>query len=218
MTRSTLLLLIVAACGAGCTPIYTVHVNTFSEIKEPLSQTTPIFVSTDPNSRNPILADVIAAKTRALLEEHGYTPAEKAEGAGYVLTFRAGVYPTTVLDYMPVYGPYGGFYGPYGGFYGFYGGYYPFGYGYTGYVPYIETIYTHWMEMRLFAQGPNVKSRPRPIWIGEAVVGRSSADLRNSVNYLLIGLFDYFGADTRRWVSTRLKKSDPRVEALAAIQ
>ena len=211
MTRSTLLLLLVAACGAGCTSTYTVHINTFSEIKEPVSQTTPIYVSADPNSRNPILADVIAAKARALLQEHGYTPAEKTEGAGYVLTFRAGTDSTRVLDYMPVYRPYGGFYG-------FYGGYHHFGYGYSTYVPYIETVYAHWMEMRLFNQGPNVKDKTRPIWIGEAMVGRSDAELRESINYLLIGLVDHFGADSQRWVSIRLKKNDPRIEALAALQ
>ncbi len=211
MTRSTLLLLIVAACSAGCTPTYTVHVNTFSEIKDPLSRTTPIYVSVDPNSRNPILADVIAAKTRALLQEHGYTPAEKAEGAGYVLTFRAGIDSTRVMDYMPVARPFGGFYGAYGG------GFHHFGYGYSTYVPYIETVYAHWMEMRLFTQGPSVKGRTRPVWIGEAVVGRSDAELRASVNYLLIGLFEYFGADTERWVSLRLKENDPRIEGLATV-
>ncbi len=211
MTRNTLLLLLVAAGGAGCTSTYTVHVNTFSEIKDPLSQTTPIYVSIDPNSRNPILADVIAAKTRALLEERGFTPTDKAEGAGYRLTVRAGIDSTRVLDYMPVYRPYGGFYG-------FYGGYHHFGYGYSTYVPYIETVYAHWLEMRLYAQGPNAKDRTRPVWIGEAVVGRSDAELRESVNYLLIGLLDYFGADTQRWVSIRLKRDDPRVEGLAAVQ
>jgi len=211
MTRGMLLLLIVAA-GAGCTPTYTVHVNTFSEIKEPLSQTTPIYVSVDPNSRNPILADVIAAKARALLRERGYTPAEKAAGAGYTLTFRAGIDSTRVLDYMPVSRPFGGFYGFYGG------GFRHFGYGYSTYVPYIETVYAHWMEMRLFTQGPNAKDKTRPIWIGEAVVGRSDAELRASVNYLLIGLFDHFGADTQRWVSLRLKENDPRIEGLATVQ
>ncbi len=211
MTRSMLLLLIVAACGAGCTPTYTVHVNAFSEIKEPLSRTTPLYVSIDPGSRNPIFADIIAAKTRALLEERGYTPAEKAEGAGYVLTFRAGIDSTRVLDYMPVYRPYGGFYG-------FYGRYHHFGYGYSTYVPYIETVYAHWLEMRLFTPGPNVKGGSRPIWIGEALVGRNDAELRESINYLLIGLFEYFGADTQRWVSIKLKKDDPRVEGLAAVR
>jgi hypothetical protein len=212
MTRRVLMLLIVAAGAAGCTPAYTVHVNTYSEIKEPLSQTTPIYVSTDPNSRNPILADAIASKVRTLLEEHGYTVAEKAEGAGHVLTFRAGIDSARVMDYMPVSRPFGGFYGRYGG--GFRG----LGYGYTSDVPYTETVYVHWMEMRLLAQGQNVKDKTRPVWIGEAVVGRSDAELRDSVNYLLIGLFEYFGADTERWVSMTIEEDDPRIQGLTETQ
>jgi len=206
MTRSTLMLLAATACVAGCTPVYTVHVNTFSELKEPLSQTAPIYVSIDPNSRNPILASTIASKIRTLLEEHGFTAAEKPEGAGYRLTFRAGIDSTRGVDYMPVYRPYGGFYGFYGG------GYRGLGYGYTTYMPYIETVYAHWMEMRLFQ---DAKDRTRPVWIGEAVVGRSDAELRESVNYLLVALMDYFAADTERWATVRLKENDPRVEGLA---
>ena len=212
MTRSVLLLLIIAACAAGCTPAYTVHMNTFSEIQEPPSQTTPIYVSIDPNSHNPILADVIAAKIRALLEEHGYTATEKAADAGYVLTFRAGIDSTGVMDYMPVSRPFGGFYGFYGG--GFRG----LGYGYTTYVPYIETVYAHWLDMRLFAQGSNAKDRTHPVWIGEAVVGRSDPEMRDSVNYLLVGLFECFSTDTRRWITMTIKENDPRIEALAGMQ
>lgn len=212
MTRSVLMLLIVAACAAGCTPAYTVHLNTFSQIQEPLSRSTPIYVSTDPNSRNPILADIIASKIRTLLEEHGYTAAEKAADAGYVLTFRAGIDSTRVMDYTPVARPFGGFHGFYGG--GFRG----LGYGYTTYVPYIETVYAHWMDLRLFAQGPNAKDKTRPIWIGEAVVGRSDPEMRDSVNYLLIGLFEHFATDTRRWLTLTIKENDPRIEGLAALQ
>jgi hypothetical protein len=206
MTRYALILIIVAACAAGCTPTYTVHVNTFSQIKEPLSPAASIYVATDPNSRNPILAERIAAKIRTLLQERGYTPVEKAEGARYALTFRAGVDSTRYLDYMPVSRPFG-YYG-YGGFYR------GFGYGYTTYVPYIETVYANWMEMRLYNQGENTKERPQPIWIGEGIVGTDEPDLRRAVNYLLLGLMQYFGADTERWVSIRIKANDPRVQAL----
>jgi hypothetical protein len=212
MTKHVLMLLAVAAGAAGCTPTYTVHVNTFSEIKEPLSQSTPVYVSPDPNSRNPILADAIAAKIRALLEERGYTTTEKAAGAGYTLTFRAGIDSSRVMDYLPVARPYGGFYGFYGG------GYRGLGYGYTTYVPYIETVYVHWMEMRLYTPGQSTKDRSRPIWIGEAAVGRSDAELRESVNYLVVGLGEHFGADTRRWTHLRLRESDPRVGGMAEIQ
>jgi hypothetical protein len=212
MTRHVLMLLTVAACAAGCTPAYTVHINTFSEIKDSLSPTASIYVLSDPNSRNPILADAIAARARTLLQDREYTVADKAEDAAYRLTFRAGIDSTRVPDYMPVSRPFGGFYGGFG--HGFRG----MGYGYTTYVPYMETVYVHWLEVRLYPQGENAKDKARPIWIGEAVVGRSDAELRESINYLLAGLMEHFPADTRRWVTMRLKEDDPRVQGLAETQ
>jgi len=213
MTRSTSILLLMAGLGAGCTPAYTVHVNTFSELQEPLGPTASIYVFADPNSRNPILADVLAAKVRALLEGHGYTIADKAEGAGSLVTLRAGIDTTQVMDYAPVSRPFGG------GYYGFHGGRFRgLGYGYTAYVPYLSTVYAHWLEMRLFRPEPGGKPRPRPVWIGEAVVGMDNPELRVAANYLLIGLTDYFAMDTGRWVSLRLKENDPRIQGLAEVQ
>jgi len=211
MTRFTLALIVVVALAAGCTPAHTVHVNTFSQLKEPLSAATQIYVSTDPNSRNPILAERIAVKIRTLLQEQGYTPAEKLEGAGYVLTFRAGVDSTRYLDYMPISRPYGGFYG----FGGFHRG---LGFSYTTYVPYIETIYAHWLDLRLYGQGEDAKDKTQPVWIAEAVVGMDQPELREAVNYLLVGLMQYFGSDTKRWVSIRLKADDPRILSLGEAQ
>jgi hypothetical protein len=187
-------------------------VNTFSEIKEPRSRTASIYVWADPNSRNPILADILAAKVRTLLEGNGYAVAEKAEGAGALLTLRAGIDTTRVMDYMPVSRPYGGYHGLYGGrFRGL-------GYGYTAYVPYLSTVYTHWLEMRLSGPDPSAQPRARPVWIGEAVVGMDDPELRVAANYLLVGLMEYFATDTGRWVSLRLKADDPRVQGLAEMQ
>jgi hypothetical protein len=212
MTRRTLTLLLVAAGAAGCTPTYRVHVNTFSQFKEPFSPGASIYVATDPNSRNPILAQRIAAKIRSMVEDLGYTAADKAEGAQYRLTFRAGVNTSSYLDYMPVYRPFGGYYGAYGFRRG-----YGFGYGYSVYEPYVETVYGNWLEMRLYGPGSISKERP-PVWIGEAVVGMDEPETRRAVDYLLVGLMEYFGADTRRWVTMTLKENDPRVEGLAEVQ
>jgi hypothetical protein len=41
--------------------------------------------------------------------------------------------------------------------------------------------------------------------------------MRRAVNYLLVGLMDYFGEDTERWVTMSLKENDPRVLAVAEI-
>jgi len=208
MTRRVLMLLLAAAGTAGCTTTYRVHVNTFSQLKEPLSKGNSIYVAIDPNSRNPILAGRIAGKMRAILQDLGYSAAEKPEAAQYTLTFRAGVDTSNYLNYTPVSRPYGGYYGPYGFHHGF-------GWGYTTYVPYIETVYAHWLETRLYSQGDIIKGKAQPLWIGEAVLGMDDPELRQAVNYLLAGLMEYFGADTQRWVTVTFKKDDPRVLAVA---
>ena len=212
MTRRALTLLLVAAGAAGCTPTYRVHVNTFSQLQEPLGSETSIYVVVDPNARNPILAGTIAAKIRTMLQDRGYATAEKAEGAQYRLTFRVGVNASSYLDYMPVYRPFGGYYG----YYGLHRGY-GFGYGYSVYEPYVETVYGNWLEMRLHGPGNVPKEKP-PVWIGEAVVGTEDPEMRQAVNYLLVGLMEYFGVDTHRWVTVNLKENDPRVEGLAEVQ
>ena len=89
-----------------------------------------------------------------------------------------------------------------------------FGFGYTTYVPYVETVYTHWLEMRLYGPGGTTKGKI-PLWIGEAAVGMEDPETRQAVNYLLVGVMEYFGADTAQWVTVTLKKNDPRVLALA---
>ena len=208
MTKRVLMLLIVAACATGCTPAYRVHVNTFSEFKDPLNQTAPICVAVDPNSRNPILAGKIASKIGTMLQDLGYRAAEKSEAAQYTLTFRAGVDVSDHLDYMPMSRPFGGYYGLHGGFHR------GFGFGYTTYVPYVETVCTHWLEIRLYGPGGATKGKP-PLWIGEAAVGMEDPEMREAVNYLLVGLMEYFGTDTDQWVTVTLKRDDPRVRALA---
>jgi hypothetical protein len=208
MTRSVLMLLMAAAGAAGCTPTYRVHVNTFSQFKEPLNQGASINVAFDPNSRNPILAGKIASRIGTMLQDLGYGAAEKPEAARYTLTLRAGVDASGYLDYMPISRPFGGYYGHYGGFHR------GFGYGYTTYVPYVDTVYTHWLEMRLYGPGGTTKGKI-PLWIGEAAVGMDDPETRQAVNYLLVGVMEYFGTDTAQWVTVTLKKDDPRVLALA---
>ncbi len=209
MARRVLMLLLAAVGLAGCTPTYRVHVNTFSQFKESLGKGSSIYVAIDPNSRNPILAQKIAAKMRPMLQDLGYGVAEKPENAQYTLTFRAGVDTSNYLDYAPISRPFGGYYGLYGGFHR------GFGLGYTTYVPYIETVYAHWLETRLYSQSDIIKGQAQPLWIGEALVGMDHPELRQAVNYLLVGLMEYFGADTQRWATVKLKRDDPRALAVA---
>jgi hypothetical protein len=211
MTKRTLLLLLAAVGLAGCTPTYRVHVNAFSQLKEPLTRGEAIYVVVDPNSRNPILADKIAAKIRMMLQDLGYVAAEKRETAPHTLTFHAGVDRSAYVDYLPVSRPWGGYYGFRGGFHR------GFGFGYTAYEPFLETVYSNWLDMRLFGPAKAAKTNTQPLWIGEAVVGTDEPELRQAVDYLLVGLMEYFAEDTQHWVTVPIQKNDPRAEGLAAM-
>ena len=75
------------------------------------------------------------------------------EAAAYSLTFEVGMDSERVLDYAPVQRPYGGYlwrtvrraFG--------------WGLGYTTYMPYVDTVYTHWLRMRLYATKKDEASR-----------------------------------------------------------
>lgn len=215
MARITWLFIVAAAPLAGCAPALRVHVNTFSELPTPIAPATPIYVSVDPAGQNPILRRQIAQRIEILLEGDGYRPVDTPEAAAFLLTFEAGVDTERVMEYAPIRRPYGAFH------YGFgrpYGRRFGVGFGYTAYGPHIRTTYSHWLRMRLYdATGP--EPRPpdhRALWLAEVVVGRNDPDLRDAVNYLLVGAMEYFGADTRQWTSVRIPRDDPRLLGIAA--
>lgn len=218
MTRPAWMLVAMTAALGGCTPSYRVHVNTYSELDGPLDPATPIYVAVDPNSQNPILRRQIASKIRDLLSGDGYNPVEKPQTAAYTLTFEVGIDSERVLDYAPVSRPFGGYYG------GYSGGGFGWGLGYSTYTPYINTIYTHWLRMRLYAtkdtdqkaeSGEAVRPDGRQtVWLGEALVGTESPELREAVNYLLVGCVQYFGVDTEEWATITIKKDDPRIQGI----
>jgi len=220
MGRFAWILVAVAACAAGCTPAHRVHVNTYSDLAEPLSQTTPIYIAADPNSSNPILRRQIAGKIRDLLEGNGYHPVEKMQAATYALTFEMGIDSQRVVEYTPMYGPGAGYY------YGGRGRRFGWGFGYTTYVPYVDTVYTHWLKIRLYAAtdadrqaDPNGVFRPsdgKMVWLGEATLGTGSPEAREAVNYLLAGCLEYFGADTREWITVAIREDDPRILGITA--
>ncbi|MEN6333184.1 MAG: hypothetical protein ABFE01_02925 [Phycisphaerales bacterium] len=220
MAKLAWILVAASAALAGCTPSYRVHVNTYSELGGSLDHSAPIYIAVDPNSRNPILRRQIATKIRDLLSGDGFNPVDTAEAAAYTLTFEMGIDSERVLDYMPVSAPFGGYYG-----YGHHGGF-GMGWGYSTYVPYIDTVYTHWLRMRLYdmksTPPKSAESEPtqlpgrRMVWLGEALVGTESPEFREAVNYLLVGCVQYLGIDTEEWVTITIKKDDPRIQGITA--
>jgi hypothetical protein len=205
-----LVLLSMSIWTGGCTTSYMVHVNGFSELDQPIKEKASIYVAVDPNSRNPIFDNEIKTKIEMLLKEHDYIPTSGVEHSDYRLTFKVGLDSRRVSGYTPIYRPYFGFYDRYWGNYHF---------GYYGYVPYIDTYYDQWLVIKVFACEPDMNLRTeKVIWIGEAMIDSDTADLRQVVNYLLVAGFEYFGRDTNRQITLKIKPDNPRIIKITTIR
>jgi hypothetical protein len=210
MNKLCLILLTLSMCATGCTSMYTVYVNGFSELDQSIKEKASIYVAVDPNSRNPIFDNEIKAKIEMLLKQHGYIPSPNVELSDYRLAFQVGLDSRSVSGYTPLYRPYLGFYDEYRGDYHF---------GYYGYVPYVDTYYDQWLVMKVSVPKPDTTPQTEQIiWIGEAMIGTDVADLRQVVNYLLVAGFEYFGEDTRRQMALKLPPDDPRIIQISALR
>jgi len=209
MKKLFLMLVTISICTAGCTATYTVHVNGFSELDEPIKDKTSIYVVVDPNSRNPIFDSQIKAKIEMLLKQHGYVPAPNVEQSDYRLAFQVGLDSRRIAGYEPLYRPYVGFHDGYWGDYHF---------GYTTYVPYVDTYYNQWLVIKVFAPDPDTASQTEQVvWIGEAMTSTNVANLRYVVNYLLVAGFEYFGVDSGKQMFLKIRADDPKIIQIATL-
>ncbi len=210
MNKLCIILISILICTTGCSTAYTVHVNGFSELDQPIRDKALIYVTVDPNSQNPIFDKEIKAKIEMLLKSHGYVPAPKVELSDYRLAFQAGLDSRRVSGYTPLYRPFIGFHNRFRGAYHF---------GYTSYVPYIDTYYDQWLVMKVFARDrADASDAGQVVWIGEAMTDTSVADLRRVVDYLLVAGFEYFGVDTKRQMALTISPDDPRIIQISSFK
>jgi hypothetical protein len=202
MKKLCMILFAISIFFAGCTSGYRVHVNGFAEADQ-IRQNSSVYVSVDPNSRNPIFDKEIKARIEKLLKWYEYVPAADLEQSDYRLTFEASMDSHHTSGFTPLYRPYVGFHGGYWRDYHF---------GYTTYVPYYDTYYDQRLGIKVYARDPNSTSADeKVIWVGEAMISTSGEDYRRTINYLLVGCFQYFGADTSRQRSLIVTEKDPRI-------
>jgi len=201
MKRICLLLIVLPVFTAGCAESYRVHFNGFSEAERPIWSRAPIYVAVDANSKNPIFEKEIKRKTEKLLSLYGYVPSAKEELADYRLSFEVGVDARDVAGYGYYHTPIRIGYGhQWNHYYGSYGVYFP----------YARSVYNHWLILRLSDTGRLNPSRKGMVeWVGEAATVRYSADLREAINYLLVGSFEYFGQDTKKRMTVTIDENNP---------
>lgn len=199
MTKWATILIGAVLAASGCTPSYRVHVNGYSELTEPIAPNARLFIAIDPNAANPIFDRQIKTSAETLLNGYGYRVADTAESADYLIRLQIGTKSETIMGYAPAYRPYFGARGGYGD--GLF-------FGYGTYTSYVDTVYDQWLILKLFETEPDAKE---PVWVGEATLNTEQAELRQTVDYLLIGCIEYLGVDTGRMVKVTIKQDDPRI-------
>ncbi len=142
---------------------------------------------------DPALEKEFKAKIEKLLGIKGYI-ITVFEQADYYLVFSYGQGKGGAVTVpMPVYGPgpspyYGGYWRPYG--------FAPIP---EYYVPGRQQLYDRWLAVNVI-EGPRYRDKGdfQRVWQGEARSTGYSANLRATINYLLVTLFEDFGRSTGR--------------------
>jgi hypothetical protein len=210
MLKFCLFLTVFSICVVGCTQGYNVHVNGFSEQGRQIKEGASVYVSTDPNSQNPIFDKEIKTKIEELLRWYDYVPASAVEKSDYRLAFNVRIDSHQSSGFTPLHHPYAGFDGGYRGDYYF---------GYTTYVPYYDTYYDQRLAMKVFARDNTTDSNSEQVvWIGDAMISTSGDDIRQTINYLLVACFEYFGIDTTRQKKLYITEKDPRIIRIEFVQ
>lgn len=204
MKKISLIIAIFSICVTGCTSGYRVRVNGYSEFDRQITKKASVYVSTDPNSQNPIFDKEIKDKIAELLKWYDFVPAPAVEQSDYRLSFQVGMNSHKDSGFTPFYQPYAGFSSGYRR-----DSYY---FGHTVYVPYYDTYYEQRLVIKVFARdGAEDSDSEQVVWIGDALISTSTEDIRRTVNYLLVACFEYFGADTTRQRSLVITEKDPRI-------
>jgi hypothetical protein len=208
------LALVVFACGlSGCSTIYHVQVNGYTE-SGAVQQIAPggsFCVIENKEAKNPLLEQEIKGKITKLLQSRGY-PVTGFETADYYLFFGYGMgEPRSVSVVLPDYfGSIG-----WGAGYGWGGPAFSIGVPYGPYAADSATLYDRWLLLNV-VDGPAYRTRKvsRPVWVGEARSVGASSDLRTVLNYLLVADFKEFGRNTGKAVPVEIKGQDPEVFSL----
>jgi hypothetical protein len=209
--------LLVLLLLQGCTSSYMVRVDGFLNPERPLIITpgTAIHVVDDKEAKNPILDKEVTKKIENMLKLKGYSISQFDGPVYYVLHGYGIGQERTVTRTLPVYQPGGTAIVTRTGRSGT-------SYstiqlpGSTTYVPYAASVTDKWLSLKIIdGKDYRESGKVTDIWIGEASVTGESMDLRNILNYLVIGIFDHFGENTKKQLTVNIREDDTRLRILS---
>lgn len=90
------------------------------------------------------------------------------------------------------------------------------GYSYITHVTETSTVYTARLLLKVFeAPAFRENGTEKTVWVGDAMNESENPDLRESADYLIVGIFRYFGQDTVKGRSVVLDASDKNVSLIS---
>jgi len=211
-TASKAVMLLMLIIIQGCSLSYIVRVDGFLDTVKPIKiePGAAVYVVEDREAKNPLLDREVAGKIDNMLKLKGYRVVSEFDNPAYYILYGYGIgHEKTVTRTMPLYtpgqtatvtktGPSGTSYStiqlP----------------GSTTYVPYTATVTDKWFSLKV-VDGKDYRNEGKNtvIWIGEAATTGESSDLRDMLNYLITGIFYYFGENTGREVNVNIREDDP---------
>jgi hypothetical protein len=217
-TSKFLIILLLGFSLAGCATYYKIKVNGYTapNITEQIKPAGFFYVMEDKEAKNPLLEAEAKRKIARLLEERGYPVTTSFDKADYYLLFRYGMGQPRSVGVTDYYGSIGwGFgWGP-GWGWGYGGPAVSIGAPY-GWSTSVVTLYDRWLQIKVVAGPPyRTEKISRTVWVGEAKSSGSSSDLRTTLDYLLIAVFNQFGKNTGKAITVELKQNAPAVSALS---
>jgi hypothetical protein len=216
-TSKILVILLLGFSLAGCASYYNIKVNGYTA-PNTAGQLKPggfCFIMENKEAKNPLLEAEIKAKITRLLEMRGYPVTTAYDKADYYLFFSYGMGQPRSVGVSDYYGSigWGWGWGPgcgWGGPSVCIGGA-PYGWGTE-----VVTLYDRWLQINV-VEGPPYRTQKlsHSVWVGEARSNGASSDLRTTLNYLLVAVFNEFGKNTGKAISVDLKQNDPAVSVLS---
>jgi hypothetical protein len=186
-----LLLLIITL--SSCVTHYSVKVNGFLSDNLEVPEKPKIFVYTNPQSLNPILAQQITGKISNLLLNSGYSVVNELQDSDTTLLFEIGLGDTITSigsrNKLNVH---------------------------TGKFENVATSSTkHLRYLNLYYYiSENLTKTSMPIWIGEIRSYGSSTDLRVVSDYLILAGFEHFLENTKKELNKTYLPGDKKLNIL----
>lgn len=180
---------------------------------------TSFYVAANGDVANPIFDKRVKEKIEVLLRGRGYE-LRSADEARYRITYAYDLEGMTKVRSRPLYSrafpPYHRF-SVWGSHY--FDSHFGADLGYVVSVPETYARYLARLRVRVVdtqAEQAQVEApaEENVIWVGEASVESEDPDLRETINYLLVAAFEYFGVDTHGTEEIRVRWNHPLVEQL----